>query len=116
MCSGTNKNILYKLKIFYLRLNQLYCTETGSAYPTSAINTYTDDNKALLRRMFGEAQLAPPAPEVTPAATVKIFSCSHKKYLITPKLSQVRIVSTLPLFTAAPLVTTQAFQVRGKNI
>jgi len=74
-----------------LRFNQLYCTETGSAYPTSAINTYTDDNKALLRRMFGEAQLAPPAPEVTPAATV-------------------RIVSTLPLFTAAPLVTTQAFQ------
>ena len=93
-------------------MNQLYCTETGSAYPTSAINTYTDDNKALLRRMFGEAQLAPPAPEVTPAATVKIFSCSHIKYLITPKLSQVRIVSTLPLFTAAPLVTTQAFQVR----
>ena len=66
--------------------------------------------------MFGEAQLAPPAPEVTPAATVKIFSCSHKKYLIKPKPSQVRIVSTLPLFTAAPLVTTQAFQVRGKHL
>ena len=27
----------------------------------------------------------------------------------------MRIVSTLPLFTAAPLVTTQAFQVRGKQ-
>ena len=66
--------------------------------------------------MFGEAQLAPPAPEVTPAATVKIFLFFHKKYLIKPKPSQVRIVSTLPLFTAAPLVTTQAFQVRGKHL
>ena len=26
----------------------------------------------------------------------------------------MRIVSTLPLFTAAPLVTTQAFQVQGE--
>ena len=68
--------------------------------------------------MFGEAQLAPPAPEVTPAATVKnIFMFSHLIFNQTKiKLSQVRIVSTLPLFTAAPLVTTQAFQVRGKNI
>ena len=69
-------------------MNQLYCTETGSAYPTSAINTYTDDNKALLRRMFGEAQLAPPAPEVTPAATVKnIFMFPQKIFDHTKTMS-----------------------------
>ena len=69
-------------------MNQLYCTETGSAYPSSAINTYTDDNKALLRRMFGEAQLAPPAPEVTPAATVKnIFMFPQKIFDHTKTMS-----------------------------
>ena len=39
-----------------IKFNQLYCTEPGSGYPRDGINKYLDDNKALLRRMFGELQ------------------------------------------------------------
>ena len=34
----------------------MYCTEPGSGYPRAGINQYLEDNKALLRRMFGELQ------------------------------------------------------------
>ena len=40
-----------------MRYNQLYCTDPGSAYPTERIGVFADDNKALLRRMFGELQV-----------------------------------------------------------
>jgi len=50
------------------RFNQLYCTGTGAAYPQQAISTYTDDNKALLRRMFGEMQ----EPVTVTQTTVRI--------------------------------------------
>ena len=40
-----------------MRFNQLYCTDPGSAYPTDRIGVFADDNKALLRRMFGELQV-----------------------------------------------------------
>ena len=73
-----------------MRLNQLYCSEAGTTYPTSAITSFTDDNKALLRRMFGELQVERPAgPQ--------------------PK---VQVITTLVNtgFIAAPLVTTQTFQ------
>ena len=39
-----------------IKFNQLYCTEPGSGYPRAGINQYLEDNKALLRRMFGELQ------------------------------------------------------------
>jgi len=39
-----------------MRLNQLSCTGTGNSFPTKAIDTFIDDNKALLRRMYGELQ------------------------------------------------------------
>jgi len=35
------------------RLNQLYCHNGGTAYPQSSISTFIDDNKALMRRMYG---------------------------------------------------------------
>lgn len=36
------------------RLNQLYCDNGGGFdYPTSAIDTFIDDNKKLMRRMYG---------------------------------------------------------------
>jgi len=38
------------------RLNQLFCPSAGTSYPTSAIDTFIDDNKALMRRMYGELQ------------------------------------------------------------
>eukprot|EP00088_Acartia_fossae_P052217 TRINITY_DN5886_c0_g2_i2.p1 TRINITY_DN5886_c0_g2~~TRINITY_DN5886_c0_g2_i2.p1 ORF type:complete len:249 (+),score=47.33 TRINITY_DN5886_c0_g2_i2:82-828(+) len=40
------------------RLNQLFCPSAGNSYPDKAINTFIDDNKALLRRMYGELQEA----------------------------------------------------------
>ena len=39
-----------------IKFNQLFCTEPGSNYPSAGIDKYLDDNKALLRRMFGELQ------------------------------------------------------------
>lgn len=71
------------------RFNQLYCSSTGSAYPETAITTFTNDNKALLRRMFGELQQTPPVTQTT----VRILT---------------HVVSTG--FVAAPIVTTQTFQ------
>ena len=38
------------------RLNQLYCGSAGNSYPSKFIDTFIDDNKALLRRMYGELQ------------------------------------------------------------
>ena len=39
-----------------MRLNQLSCTGAGNAFPKTSIATFIDDNKALLRRMYGELQ------------------------------------------------------------
>jgi len=38
------------------RLNQLFCPSAGNTYPTKAIDRFIDDNKALIRRMYGELQ------------------------------------------------------------
>ena len=38
------------------RLNQLYYTSPCDSFPKKAIETFIDDNKALLRRMYGELQ------------------------------------------------------------
>lgn len=38
------------------RLNQLFCNSPGSIYPGEKISGFITDNKALLRRMFGEQQ------------------------------------------------------------
>ena len=38
------------------RLNQLFCPSAGVSYPTKKIDTFIDDNKALMRRMYGELQ------------------------------------------------------------
>jgi len=38
------------------RLNQLFCPSAGTTYPAKVIDTFIDDNKALMRRMYGELQ------------------------------------------------------------
>jgi len=38
------------------RLNQLFCGSRGKSYPGAAIDKFIDDNKALLKRMYGELQ------------------------------------------------------------
>jgi len=54
------------------KLNQLYCPTGGTAYPESKITTFIDDNKALLRRMYGTLVLKEediPEQPKTPAST-----------------------------------------------
>jgi len=38
------------------RLNQLSCSGQGSSYPITNINTFILENRALMRRMYGELQ------------------------------------------------------------
>ena len=38
------------------RLNQLFCSSSGNSYPAKVINKFIEDNKALLRRMYGVLQ------------------------------------------------------------
>jgi len=68
-----------------MRFNQLYCSDPGSAYPTERIGVFADDNKALLRRMFGELQVPKPVTQTT--VTLVTTVVNHG-------------------FVAAPLVTT----------
>lgn len=59
------------------RLNQLYCHNGGAAYPQDRIGTFIDDNKALMRRMYGTlAENEVPVDEVpkTPASTTFVRS------------------------------------------
>merc|ERR1739838_738129 len=48
-----------------MRLNQLSCTSSGNSFPKKAIATFIDDNKALLRRMYGENQEPRPVTKTT---------------------------------------------------
>jgi len=64
------------------RFNQLYCvgknTMKGFEYPTGDIEGYIDDNKALMRRMYGNLVQEDPEPEPvthrTPASTKPLQS------------------------------------------
>ena len=69
-----------------MRLNQLVCTGAGTSYPDTRISTFITDNKALLRRMFGEQQeqvqplVTTPKPKVT---LVRTFAHTRYNKLIT---------------------------------
>jgi len=39
-----------------MRYNQLYCSSPGTSFPAQKISQFINDNKALLRRMYGETQ------------------------------------------------------------
>jgi len=59
------------------RLNQLFCGSGGSSYPTKKIESFIDDNKALLRRMYGELQ-EPRQVTKTSVRVVRTFSNSKR--------------------------------------
>merc|ERR1719445_277814 len=64
-----------------MRLNQLSCTGAGNAFPTKAIATFIDDNKALLRRMYGELQ----EPRTVTKTTFTIVrSFGHTSFVAAP--------------------------------
>jgi len=59
------------------RLNQLYCHNGGAAYPDNDISVFIDDNKALMRRMYGsfiQPSIDLPETPKTPASTTFIRS------------------------------------------
>ena len=60
------------------RFNQLYCVGKGLEYPSGDIEGYIDDNKALMRRMYGNLVKDEPEPEPvshrTPASTKPLQS------------------------------------------
>jgi len=60
------------------RFNQLYCVGKGLEYPSGGIEGYIDDNKALMRRMYGNLIEDEPDPEPvshrTPASTKPLQS------------------------------------------
>jgi len=65
------------------RLNQLVCTGAGSSYPDNSITTFISDNKALLRRMFGENQQQ--RPKTTTKTTVTLVrSFGHTSFVAAP--------------------------------
>lgn len=41
------------------KYHQLYCPTAGSTYPINKIEKFIDDNKALMRRMYGEFSMGP---------------------------------------------------------
>jgi len=59
------------------RLNQLFCGSAGQSYPSAKIDGFIDDNKALLRRMYGELQ-EPRTITRTTVRVVRTFSGSAR--------------------------------------
>jgi len=66
------------------RLNQLYCTSGGISYPDGSIATFIDDNKALLRRMYGELQL----PRTVTKTSVRIVRTFGQTSFVAAPLTQ----------------------------
>eukprot|EP00092_Neocalanus_flemingeri_P029568 GFUD01032114.1.p1 GENE.GFUD01032114.1~~GFUD01032114.1.p1 ORF type:complete len:268 (+),score=50.94 GFUD01032114.1:264-1067(+) len=88
-----NGNILRGLPCVK-RLNQLVCSSAGNIYPDGSISTFIDDNKALLRRMYGEIQI--PRPAVT-KTTVKIVRTLGAQSFVLAPLIQGHLASA-PIF------------------
>ena len=57
------------------RLNQLFCGSAGNTSPDKAIDKFIDDNKGLLKRMYGELQQP---RTVTTARVVRTFKDSTR--------------------------------------
>jgi len=65
------------------RLNQLYCTSPGNTFPEKAISSFIDDNKALLRRMYGELQ----EPRTVTQTSVRIVQTVKQAGFVTAPLA-----------------------------
>lgn len=82
------------------KYNQLYCSAPGPDYPRDQIDLFIDENKALIRRMFGEfqhtsgpinattkivkrqtKQLSPPP---VPNTSSRVDSCESSTEIVTP--------------------------------
>jgi len=73
------------------RLNQLFCGSAGNSYPMTKISTFIDDNKALLRRMYGELQ-EPRSITKTTVRVVRTFS-GQTSFAVSAPLIQAQFAS-----------------------
>ncbi|XP_071039970.1 protein spaetzle 3-like [Parasteatoda tepidariorum] len=68
------------------RLNQLYCPSPGQNYPQDKIETFIDENKALIKRMFGDYTNAPVDSEIPDS----FETYDGKKIRVRPKRAASR--------------------------
>ena len=52
-----SKDVLQYDQVLYVCSYKLSCGSAGNSYPADAIDNFIDDNKALIRRMYGELQV-----------------------------------------------------------
>jgi len=70
------------------RLNQLFCPSAGTTYPNNAIDKFIDDNKALMRRMYGELQETTTVTRTT-VRVVRTFNGVSSFAVSSPLTSQL---------------------------
>jgi len=71
------------------RHNQLFCGSAGSSYPSKSIDKYIDDNKALLRRMYGELQEPRTVTTVRVVRTFKETSSRFRRDVLEGTLEEM---------------------------
>lgn len=69
------------------RLNQLFCGSPGNSYPVTKLEGFIDDNKALLRRMYGELQEQRVVTTVRVVRTFGPTSFAVSPLLLTPQFA-----------------------------
>ncbi|CAM1313153.1 Uncharacterised protein g6175 [Pycnogonum litorale] len=73
------------------RLSQLYCPTPGKKYPQKKIDIFIDENKSLLRRMYGEFPIAAESPPLASdgfsgfSSSTDRISRRYKRAQSTPK-------------------------------
>merc|ERR1719427_425990 len=71
------------------KLNQLYCGSAGNSYPVTSIDKFIDDNKALLRRMYGELQEPRTVTTVRVVRTFKQTSSRFRRDVLEGTLEEL---------------------------
>jgi len=71
------------------KLSQLYCGSAGNSYPATAIDNFIDDNKALLRRMYGELQEPRTVTTVRVVRTFKHTSSRFRRDVLEGTLEEL---------------------------
>lgn len=61
------------------RYQQLFCPSAGNSYPLERIESFIDENKALMKRMYGEFTMEPPEYTPGPAPPTDYGSTTSRK-------------------------------------
>lgn len=88
------------------RLNQLFCPSAGSTYPENKINSYIVDNKALMRRMYGELQQAQTVTRTT-VRVVRTFNYRFRRDVLEGTLDELEFDSFEEASSASNATNTE---------